>query len=81
MRDLIGEATTLGILLEETRGVVGVVLGTPDGAVRSVVGSFVDGAATAAGQHRARQGAPGAGQPRPRDKQRRGVARDNQQQI
>jgi hypothetical protein len=48
MIDLIGEASALGILLEETRGVVGVVLGTPDGELRTVVGSFVDGDATAA---------------------------------
>jgi len=47
MIDLIGEASTLGILLEETRGVVGVVLGTPDGEARTVVGSFVDGNTTA----------------------------------
>jgi hypothetical protein len=48
MIDLISEASTLGVLLEETRGVVGVVLGTPDGELRTVVGSFVDGDATAA---------------------------------
>jgi hypothetical protein len=48
MIDLISEQSTLGVLLEETRGVVGVVLGTVDGELRTVVGSFVDGDATAA---------------------------------
>jgi len=48
MLDLISEASTLGALLEETRGVTGVVLGTVDGEVRTVVGSFLDGDATAA---------------------------------
>jgi predicted regulator of Ras-like GTPase activity (Roadblock/LC7/MglB family) len=33
----------LGALLEETRGVVGVVLGTADGELRAVVGSVADG--------------------------------------
>jgi len=47
MLDLVTEASTLGALLEETRGVVGVVLGTTGGELRSVVGSFVDGDATA----------------------------------
>src|SRR5216110_46177 len=47
MIDLISEASTLGVLLEETRGVVGVVLGTPSGELRTVAGSFVDGEATA----------------------------------
>ena len=48
MRELITEASTLGVLLEETRGVVGVVLGTAEGELRTVIGSFLDGAATAA---------------------------------
>lgn len=48
MLDLISEASTLGALLEETRGVVGVVLGTISGELRTVVGSFLDGDATAA---------------------------------
>lgn len=48
MIDLISEQSTLGVLLEETRGVVGVVLGTTEGELRTVVGSFVDGDATAA---------------------------------
>ena len=42
MLDLVTEATTLGILLEETRGVVGVVLGTTDGDVRAMVGAVRD---------------------------------------
>jgi predicted regulator of Ras-like GTPase activity (Roadblock/LC7/MglB family) len=33
----------LGALLEETRGVVGVILGTADGELRAVVGSVADG--------------------------------------
>src|SRR5579872_1698399 len=51
MLDLVTEATTLGVLLEETRGVVGVVLGTTEGEVRGTVGSVRDsdaGASTAA---------------------------------
>lgn len=48
MLDLISEASTLGALLEQTRGVVGVVLGTAAGELRAVVGSFADGDATAA---------------------------------
>src|SRR5690242_11572938 len=48
MLDLISEASTLGALLEETRGVVGVVLGSVTGELRTVVGSFLDGDATAA---------------------------------
>jgi hypothetical protein len=43
MLDLVTEATTLGMLLEETRGVVGVVLGTEDGEVRGMVGAVRDG--------------------------------------
>jgi hypothetical protein len=45
------EASPLGILLDETPGVIGVVLGTATGDVRAVVGSVLDGesgAATAA---------------------------------
>jgi hypothetical protein len=42
MLDLVTEATTLGVLLEETRGVVGVVLGTTEGEVRGTVGSVRD---------------------------------------
>ncbi|HEX3758411.1 MAG TPA: DUF4388 domain-containing protein [Kofleriaceae bacterium] len=42
MLDLVTEATTLGVLLEETRGVVGVVLGNIDGEVRGTVGSVRD---------------------------------------
>lgn len=47
MIDLISEASTLSALLEETRGVIGVVLGTSDGELRTVVGSFTDSNATA----------------------------------
>jgi hypothetical protein len=47
MRDLFSEASTLGSVLGETRGVVGVVLGTDGGDVRGTVGSFLDSAATA----------------------------------
>src|SRR5215470_7346653 len=43
MLDLISEASALGILLEETRGVVGVVLTTVDGDLRATVGSVADG--------------------------------------
>jgi predicted regulator of Ras-like GTPase activity (Roadblock/LC7/MglB family) len=42
MVDLVTEASTLGALLEETRGVVGVVLATLDGEVRAVVGAVRD---------------------------------------
>jgi hypothetical protein len=42
MLDLVTEATTLGVLLEETRGVVGVVLGNIEGEVRGTVGSVRD---------------------------------------
>jgi predicted regulator of Ras-like GTPase activity (Roadblock/LC7/MglB family) len=42
MLDLVTEASTLGVLLEETRGVVGVVLGTDHGEVRGVVGAVRD---------------------------------------
>jgi hypothetical protein len=42
MLDLVTEATTLGVLLEETRGVVGVVLGNTEGEVRGTVGSVRD---------------------------------------
>jgi predicted regulator of Ras-like GTPase activity (Roadblock/LC7/MglB family) len=47
MLDLVTEATTLGVLLEETRGVVGVVLGTTDGDVRAVVGAVRDASTSA----------------------------------
>src|SRR5262249_24347348 len=43
MLELITEASALGALLEETRGVVGVVLGTADGDLRAIVGSGADG--------------------------------------
>ncbi|HMG22508.1 MAG TPA: hypothetical protein VK607_14345, partial [Kofleriaceae bacterium] len=43
MLDLVTEATTLGVLLEETRGVVGVVLGTAEGEIRGTVGAVRDG--------------------------------------
>src|SRR5262249_4777152 len=42
MLDLVTEATTLGVLLEETRGVIGVVLGNTEGEVRGTVGSVRD---------------------------------------
>jgi hypothetical protein len=48
MTELAREANTLGALLEETRGVVGVALGTAGGQLRAVVGSVVDGDASAA---------------------------------
>ncbi|HEU4727571.1 MAG TPA: DUF4388 domain-containing protein, partial [Kofleriaceae bacterium] len=48
MTDLAREASTLGTLLEETRGVVGVALGTAAGQLRAVVGSVSDGDASAA---------------------------------
>src|SRR5262245_20932803 len=47
MLDLVTEATTLGVLLEETRGVVGVVLGNIEGEVRGTVGSVRDSEAGA----------------------------------
>jgi hypothetical protein len=47
MLDLITEASALGGLLEETRGVVGVVLSTIDGELRAIVGSVRDGDASA----------------------------------
>jgi len=43
MLGLVTETSMLGVLLEETRGVVGVVLGTADGELRAVVGSVADG--------------------------------------
>lgn len=43
MLGLVTETSMLGALLEETRGVVGVVLGTADGELRAVVGSVADG--------------------------------------
>jgi len=46
MLDLVTEASPLGTLLEDTRGVVGVVLGTVEGEVRAIVGSVVDSDAT-----------------------------------
>jgi hypothetical protein len=48
MPDLASKANMLGALLEETRGVVGVALGTAGGQLRAVVGSVVDGEASAA---------------------------------
>ena len=42
MVDLVSEASTLGALIEDTRGVVGVVLGTAEGEVRATVGSVRD---------------------------------------
>lgn len=48
MPDLAREANKLGALLEETRGVVGVALGTAGGQLRAIVGSVVDGDASAA---------------------------------
>ncbi|HET7504700.1 MAG TPA: DUF4388 domain-containing protein [Kofleriaceae bacterium] len=48
MTDLARDPNTLGALLEETRGVVGVALGTAGGQLRAVVGSVVDGDASAA---------------------------------
>jgi predicted regulator of Ras-like GTPase activity (Roadblock/LC7/MglB family) len=47
MRDLVTEASTLGALLEETRGVVGVVLASGEGDVRLVVGSVRDSTSSA----------------------------------
>jgi len=47
MLDLVNEASALGSLLEETRGVVGIVVATSSGEPCSVIGSFVDGNATA----------------------------------
>src|SRR5215470_7005084 len=47
MRDLVTEASTLGALLEETRGVVGVVLSSGEGDVRLVVGAVRDSTTTA----------------------------------
>jgi len=43
MLGLVTETSMLGVLLEETRGVVGVVLGTAEGELRAVVGSVADG--------------------------------------
>ena len=43
MLGLVTETSMLGVLLEETRGVVGVVLGTAQGELRAVVGSVADG--------------------------------------
>jgi hypothetical protein len=48
MLDLIGEASTLAELLEDTRGVVGAVLGTTTGELRGAVGSSIDPDAAAA---------------------------------
>jgi hypothetical protein len=48
MPDLAREANVLGALLEETRGVVGVALGTAGGQLRAVVGSVANGEASAA---------------------------------
>jgi predicted regulator of Ras-like GTPase activity (Roadblock/LC7/MglB family) len=48
MLDLFGEASTLVTLLEDTRGVVGAVLGTTTGELRGVVGNAVDSDAIAA---------------------------------
>src|ERR1041385_4568342 len=42
MLDLITEASALGALLEETRGVVGVVLAPADGEPRAIVGHVDD---------------------------------------
>src|SRR5215475_13120489 len=42
MLDLVTEATTLGVLLEKTRGVVAVVLGTTEREERGTVGSVRD---------------------------------------
>jgi hypothetical protein len=42
MVDLVTEASTLGAILEETRGVVGVVLASSAGDVRAVVGAVRD---------------------------------------
>lgn len=47
MLDLVTEASTLGVLLEETRGVTGVVLGTAAGEVRGAVGSVRNSDASA----------------------------------
>ncbi len=43
MLERITEASALGTLLEETRGVVGVVLANVEGELRSIVGSVADG--------------------------------------
>jgi uncharacterized protein DUF4388 len=48
MLDLATEATMLGTLLEETRGVVGVALGNDEGELRAIVGNVADGDASAA---------------------------------
>ena len=48
MSGLVTEESMLGALLEETRGVVGVVLGTADGELRAVVGSVGDSNTAAA---------------------------------
>lgn len=48
MLGLVTETSVLGALLEDTRGVVGVVLGTSEGELRAVVGSVADGDAGAA---------------------------------
>ena len=47
MVDLVSEASTLGALIEDTRGVIGVVLGTTDGELRATIGSIRDGGASA----------------------------------
>jgi predicted regulator of Ras-like GTPase activity (Roadblock/LC7/MglB family) len=47
MVDLVSEASTLGALIEDTRGVIGVVLGTADGELRATIGSIRDGGASA----------------------------------
>ena len=48
MVDVITETSSLGTVLDETRGVVGVVLGTADGELRAVIGSVLNGDACAA---------------------------------
>jgi hypothetical protein len=48
MLDLITEASALGALLKETRGLIGAVLGTAGGNASAIVGTVVDGAATVA---------------------------------
>jgi hypothetical protein len=48
MLNLATEATMLGTLLEETRGVVGVALGNDEGELRAIVGTVADGDASAA---------------------------------
>ena len=48
MVHLVSEASTLGTLIVDTRGVVGVVVGTADGEIRASVGSVRDGDAIVA---------------------------------